>query len=156
MQETRILKGPFLRVMCPRTLAVCLYRNATKCLRPCACVRLEHTQPKGKTREEKRVSPLSRRPYISRDRLQNTRLTLRGKKIKCADVVGNTRHMISLSNRFPKLINLPTSTTFWFRNKWVMDPFVLEFFALCSYPWPCKRYRSINPILSNISYWICR
>ena len=48
-------------------------------------------------------------------------------KIKCADVVGNTKHMISLPNRFPKLIDLPTSITFGLGNKWIMDPIFLEF-----------------------------
>ena len=34
-------------------------------------------------------------------------------KIKCADTVGDTRHGISLSNRFPKLINLPKPNNFF-------------------------------------------
>ena len=33
-------------------------------------------------------------------------------KIKDADVVGSINHVTSLTNRFPKLIGLPTSTIF--------------------------------------------
>ena len=33
-------------------------------------------------------------------------------KIKGADVVGSVNHVTSLTNRFPKLFSLPTSTIF--------------------------------------------
>ena len=48
----------------------------------------------------------------------------------CVDVVVNTRHVISQSNKLPKQINLPTSfIIFCFRNKEIMDPIFLEIFA---------------------------
>ena len=48
-------------------------------------------------------------------------------KIKCADVVGDTRHVISLSNRSRKQINLPMSTACFFGNRGIMDPIFPEF-----------------------------
>ena len=35
-------------------LVACIFRDLTKCLRPCACVRLEQVQPKGRTGKAKK------------------------------------------------------------------------------------------------------
>ena len=43
--------------ICSLMLAVCLYQDLTKCLRPYG--RFEHVQPEGRTREEKRASSLT-------------------------------------------------------------------------------------------------
>ena len=55
----------FLRAGCSPTLVVCLYRDVTKCLRPYACVRLEHVQPEGRTRKESSRRIYSRPCYLS-------------------------------------------------------------------------------------------
>ena len=53
-----------------------------------------------------------RQEYIYRKFLSSNRLQNRGKKIKVAEVVVSTNHVTFLTNRFPRLISLPTSAIF--------------------------------------------
>ena len=52
-------------------------------------------------------------------------------KIKVVDVVESTNYMTFLTNRFPRLISLPTSTVFVSGTSGIMA---------------ILRYRSVNPI----------
>ena len=54
-------------------------------------------------------------------------------KIKVADLVVSTNHLIFLSNRFPRLISLPMSTIFFLGTSGITA---------------ILKYRSINPISS--------
>ena len=54
-------------------------------------------------------------------------------KIKVADVVVSTNHMIFLANWFPRLISLPTSTIFISGTSGITA---------------ILKYRSVNPIVS--------
>ena len=49
---------------------------------------------------------------IYRQSLSCSRLQMLGTKIKVADVVVSTHHVTFLTNRFPRLISLPTSAIF--------------------------------------------
>ena len=72
-------------------------------------------QPESRTREEKKGRAFWVADYTGKHvawPAPERKTYFVWDKIKCADVVGDTRHVISLSNRFLKLINLPTSTTF--------------------------------------------
>ena len=121
----------FWRAVLSATLVVCLYRDLTKCLRPCACVRPECVQPKGRTCEEnsrrlymwpyyiswamsrqlgeqrnEKVSNRKCRVYIDNQvtwPAPKRKIYFPRDKIKCTDVVADTRQVISLTNRFSKL-----------------------------------------------------
>ena len=84
------------------------------CTRPCYMLHvLSYVSLAGKAKNE-RVRNRKCSEYIvtmSRDWFQTHDLSCTG-KVECADVVGSTKHVISLSNRFPKLINLPTPSAF--------------------------------------------
>ena len=128
--------------VCSSTSVVCFYRDVTICLKLYACIRQEHVHPKRRTREDKMASPPCRRLYRSHVAwpAPKRKTYLAKDKIKCADVFENTKHVISLSNRFAKPINLLTSTTFCFMNEWVMVPLFLVFFAPHGHRWPFKKY----------------
>ena len=125
-------------------LVVCLFRDLTKCLMPCA--RLKQVQPKRQNRKEKgcrvythtcyvywavchklakpsclwkskckRMSYWKSRVYMANPcHVISTKHTVyfAQDKIKGTDVVGRINYTTFLTNRFSKLINLPTFTIF--------------------------------------------
>ena len=123
----------FLRAVFSLTLVVCLYRYVM-------CVRLEHVLLEGRTAKERVAdyihthvtclelgfasweSELSKvlSVYIGNHvtwPAPKQKICFVRDKIKFTDVVGNTGHVIFLSNMSPKLINLLTSATFFFREQ---------------------------------------
>ena len=72
-------------------------------------------------------------------------------KIKGTDIVRSTNNVTSLTNRFPKLISLPTSTVF-VSGKSESGFYFLDFFVSR----PFKKYWSVNPIRSSVISVVCR
>ena len=93
-------------------VCVCVSMLSSRCMQQCpvdyTCMLIKYFTPSTNTQDfclflillKSHVIGSKHSVYFAQD------------KIKGADIVGNTNHMTSLTNRLPKLISLPTSTIF--------------------------------------------